>query len=75
MGYHFLLMDLIRNLLNSKKFVASLGGVVFVLLNEATALGFDEPTVQRVITLLAAYVVAQGAADVGKERARVEVEE
>ena len=65
-------MDLIRTLLASKKFVAAISAALFVLLNETLALGIDEDTVTQVVTVIAAYVVGQGIADHGKERALVE---
>ena len=65
-------MKLIRTLLASKKFVAAIGAALFVLLNETLALGITEETINQVVSVIAAYVVGQGIADHGKERAIVE---
>jgi len=65
-------MNLIRTLLASKKFVAAIGAALFVLLNETLALGITEETINDVIAVMASYIVGQGIADHGKERAVVE---
>lgn len=60
-----------KQLLKSKKFLVSLSGVLFVLLNKTLGLAVPEETVLQVVGLLAAYVVGQGFADKGKEEAKV----
>tara|TARA_R110000744_G_scaffold380215_1_gene500263 strand:- start:54909 stop:55100 length:192 start_codon:yes stop_codon:yes gene_type:complete len=60
-------MQMIRTLLNSKKFVAALASGLFVLLNETLAIGITEETITQLIGLAAAYVIGQGIADLGKE--------
>lgn len=59
-----------QQLFGSKKFLASLAGVIFVAVQE---LGWNlsEQTVMMVLGLVASYVVGQGIADAGKEAAKV----
>lgn len=58
---------MLKTLLKSKKFLVSLSGVLFVLLNRISGLEVPEQTVLEVVGLMAAYVIAQGFADKGKE--------
>lgn len=60
------MLDFLRDLFGSKKFVAALAGVVFVAVNKL-GLGIDENTVLAIIGLIASYVIGQGIADNGKE--------
>jgi len=64
-------VKVIRELLASKKFVASLVGMLGVVLAK---LGMPESRVEELLAMaspLIAYIVAQGVADVGKEREKV----
>ncbi len=63
---------MLKVLLSSKKFLVSLSGVLFVLLNQISGLNIPEATVIQVVGLLAAYVVGQGIADKGKEAVKDE---
>jgi len=65
-------MEVIKELFKSKKFVASLVGVIVVVVDKTVGLQLPEDTVTQVVALLAAYVVGQGLADHGKEKAKVE---
>jgi hypothetical protein len=64
----------------SKKLRASLAGGVVVLLVNALRehLGMSEiaaqELAQQVVYIVGAYVVGQGVADLGKEKAKVEIE-
>jgi len=62
-------MDLLKELLNSKKFVAMIIGVIATFLSRR--LGLPEEQVAEVIGLIIAYVVGQGIADNGKEAAKI----
>lgn len=65
-------MQLIRELLTSKKFVTSLLGVITAV---AVKFGAPEAKVEELLVLVSpflAYVGAQGLADMGKEKAKVE---
>ena len=65
-------MELVKGLLGSKKFVATMIGVAVTI---AINLGLDpvlaKEIVPVVMTLIASYVVGQGIADHGKEAAKV----
>ena len=64
-----------KDLLASKKFRAALLALVSMI---AVKLGAPETTVSELSLLvspLIAYIVGQGVADIGKEKAKVELEE
>ena len=60
-------MAVLKSMLGSKKFCATVAGVVVTL---AAKIGFDLPaeTINQVIALIASYVIGQGVADHGKHR-------
>jgi len=60
-------MSVLKSMLASKKFCATIAGVVITI---AGKIGFDLPaeTTNQVIALIASYVVGQGVADHGKHR-------
>lgn len=63
---------IIRELLTSKKFLTSLLGLAVAI---AVKLGVPEVQAGEIVELLSpliAYIVAQGVADVGKEKAKNE---
>jgi hypothetical protein len=67
-------MQLIKELLTSKKFVTSLLGVITAV---AVKLGAPETQVEELVALVSpflVYVGAQGFADMGKEKAKLESE-
>lgn len=61
----------IREFVTSKKFIAAVAGILITLLAK---LKFDIPesTVQEIVGLVMAYVLAQGWADSGKEAAKIQ---
>lgn len=64
-------------ILSSKKGVAFLSTVVFVLGNEVVkqfGYSLDPLTVAEVVGSTAAYIVGQGIADHGKEKAKIEAQ-
>lgn len=66
----------LRAIGSSKKAMALVGGVVFTLLSPlAQKIGWDltEDQVIYVVTLIAAYLVGQGVADMGKPRLEAEL--
>lgn len=63
---------MLKTLLKSKKFLVSLSGVLFVLLNQVAGLNIPETTLAEVVGLMAAYVIGQGFADKGKEAIKAE---
>jgi hypothetical protein len=60
----------VKEFLTSKKFIAAVAGVLLTLLAK---LHFDIPesTVQEIVGLIIAYLLAQGWADQGKEAAKI----
>jgi len=67
------MQPMIRELLSSKKFVVSLLGVVVMV--AVKLLGLPEAKADELMVMASpfvAYVVGQGMADLGKERAKVE---
>ncbi len=54
----------------SKKFWATITGVAVAV--GTNYLGLDEETITNIIQVLSVYVIGQGIADAGKEKARVE---
>jgi len=60
----------VKEFLTSKKFIAAVAGVLITLLAK---LHFDIPesTVQEIVGLVIAYLLAQGWADHGKEAAKI----
>lgn len=59
-------------LFSSKKFVAALVAALVAFI--AAYFGFSPEKVMAVISPLLAYIGAQGIADLGKERAKIEAE-
>jgi hypothetical protein len=66
-------MELLRDLTRSKKFASLVLGVVA---SAGARLGLDAATAesvsQAIVALVGCYLVGQGVADHGKERAKVE---
>ena len=57
----------IKTMFGSKKFLAALAAVLLIVLAEAGV-----PIHEDVLIPLVAYIIAQGIADFGKERAKAE---
>jgi uncharacterized membrane protein (DUF441 family) len=64
-------LNIIGQLLTSKKFIALITGFVVTLLAK-WKLNVDPTTVQYLIGLIIAYIVGQGISDSGKEAAKIE---
>ena len=58
-------MELIKKSLNSRKFWASVAGIVIVFLSES--LGMSEADATAIVTIIGGYLVGQGLAVFGKE--------
>ena len=67
------MLNVIRELLASKKFVAALLAVVVALLVRKLVPGITLAELTAIVSPLMAYVAAQGLADIGKERVQEEV--
>lgn len=66
------MLQVLKDLLNSKKFVASLIGVGVAV---GVRVGVPEARIEEIVAILApilTYIGAQGFADLGKEKAKVE---
>tara|TARA_Y100000310_G_scaffold292484_1_gene321259 strand:- start:573 stop:782 length:210 start_codon:yes stop_codon:yes gene_type:complete len=55
---------------SSKKLWVAIGAALVVLMKDY--FGLDEPTAEKLVALSMAYIVGQGVADLGKEKAKVE---
>lgn len=60
----------IKEFITSKKFIAAVAGIVLTLLAKLH-FNIPESTVQEIVGLIIAYLVAQGWADKGKEAAKI----
>src|SRR5690606_33369636 len=56
-----------------KKLLTTVVGALLVAANEWLGLGIPEETLDRIVVLLVGFIVGQGLADFGKERAKVEM--
>ena len=63
----------LASLITSKKFIVMLAGVIVAFVAEVTPIGnLDETAVATILAPIMAYIVGQGIADTGKEKAKVE---
>ena len=62
---------MLKNLFSSKKFVAAFIAVVVAVLAEF-GLDIDPQTLMTILSPLMVYIVGQGIADHGKEKAKIE---
>ena len=64
-------MQVLKDLLASKKFLATLVGILSILIGK---IGWNVPdeTLTQLVALVASFVVGQGIADFGKEKAKIE---
>lgn len=59
-------------LLKSKKFQASLVGLIIAIIGEV-GLNLDEQALITVLSPILAYILGQAMADIGKERAKAQI--
>ena len=64
-------MSVLKGLFGSKKFLASVAGVITVLVAELAGVNIPDDLLLGILGLVGAYVLAQGAADHGKEATKV----
>lgn len=64
------MMDMLKSFLTSKKGIATVAGIASWAVGRA---GFDVPAdeLMPIVGMLGAYVLGQGVADAGKEKAKV----
>ena len=69
-------MEIVKNLFGSKKFVAALIFIVLMIgaavLDTLLGVTFTEEQIYGVATVITGYLLAQGAADLGKEKVKQE---
>ena len=65
------MLETLKAMLVSKKFIASLTGVVVVIL-ETYVPGLAELPVQDILVMIGLYIAGQGLADIGKEKAKLD---
>lgn len=56
-------MKALKDAFSSRKFVLTLSGIVFIILNRALGLHVEEEAVTKIVGLIAAYCVGQGFVD------------
>lgn len=59
------------SLISSKKFIAMIVGLILTMLAKAN-IGLSEASVTEIVALIMSYIVGQGIADHGKEKAKIE---
>ena len=64
-------MITLKDLFSSKKFLVMLAGIV-VMIADKIGLNLDPDLVNKMLGLMGAYIIGQGIADHGKEKAKVE---
>jgi hypothetical protein len=64
-------MRVIKEMFGSKKFLASVAGVIAVAVAKLTGVEIPDDILMGVLGIVAAYVVGQGVADHGKEATKI----
>ena len=63
---------MLKALFGSKKFMAALASALAVLINELTGAHISEDALLAMLSPMLAYIVGQGIADHGKEKAKID---
>lgn len=63
-------MDLIKSLLNSKKFIAAIIAAI-VAIGARYGLNIDPELIRELVAIFVAYIIGQGLADRGKAAAQI----
>lgn len=66
-------MNAILTQLKSKKLIVAILTAVAIVINDHFGKPLSEDTINQMIAVVAAYVIGQGIADSGKEKAKIEV--
>ncbi len=61
-----------KDMFGSKKFQAALATVVAMVCNSAFEWNVSQETLLPILGIIAVYIVGQGVADIGKEKAKVD---
>lgn len=65
-------MATIKALFDSKKFISALAGIAFVVSNKVFGWEISEDMILQILSMVGLFIVGQGIADLGKEKAKVE---
>ena len=69
-----MLKQVLRDLFSSKKAVAAMASIGVIVANSAGLTALSESTLMMILGVIGSYIVGQGLADLGKEKAKIEVE-
>jgi len=67
-------MQVLKDLFASKKGVSAMAAILVVIANSAGLTALSETTLTMILSVIGSYIVGQGLADLGKEKAKIEVE-
>lgn len=65
-------MDVIRSLLGSKKAVTAIAAILFTIANSLGITAVSEESLTMILGICGTFIMGQGLADLGKEKAKVE---
>ena len=65
-------MDVVRALLSSKKAVTAIAAILFTIANSLGVTAVWEESLTMILGIAGTFIVGQGLADLGKEKAKVE---
>ena len=65
-------MDVIKDILGSKKHLVAIGAICIVALNKKLGLGLTSEEIKWISGIASALILGQGAADLGKGKVQVE---
>lgn len=65
-------MELIKKLLNSRKFLVMLAGVIGLLITKYLKVEVEPNTILQFVVLISSYIVGQSIADIGTRAAKVQ---
>ena len=69
-----MLKQVLRDLFSSKKAVAAMASIGVIVANSVGLTALSETTLTMILSVIGSYIVGQGLADLGKEKAKIEVE-
>ena len=67
-------MQVLKDLMASKKAVAAIAAILFTICNSLGITALSEETLLMILGTIGTFIVGQGMADLGKEKAKIEVE-
>lgn len=68
-------MDVLKDLLKSKKAVAAIAAVLFTIANSLGITALSEESLLMILGTIGLFIGSQGLADIGKEKSKVELAE